>query len=104
MRRIDRWLLVVAYVALFGFVAWMSYDLDRRAQQTQEAVCEAAYIQVFSAITTQGAVTGIADEESLSEKEQNDLLDLTLAEFTLLDTLKELCGEPPPELTEGDTL
>ena len=102
MRRIDRWLLVVAYVALFGFVAWMSYDLDRRAQQTQEAVCEAAYIQVFSAITTQGAVTAIADEESLSEKEQNDLLDLTLAEFALLDPLKELCGEPPSDITDLD--
>lgn len=39
----DRILLGLAYVLLVGVVVWMSWDLDRRAQQTQEVVCVAAF-------------------------------------------------------------
>jgi hypothetical protein len=104
-RQVDRWLLVTAYLLLFGFVAWMSWDLDRRAQQTQDAVCDTAYVQISSAIGIQSAVLSIVDLDSLEQDQRDSLLELTLEEVSLVDTLNELCGEPPEELTslsEGD--
>ena len=96
MRRIDRWLLVVAYVALFGFVAWMSYDLDRKLSQTQTVLEKEAAVACIlgqaELVTANGVVNDFIG--TLPEEDQQVVtLQWTESVLTILDLCQDRSRE-----------
>ena len=68
-------MLGAAYALLVVVVAWLSWDLDRRAQETQVTVCVAAFANATVVLDlVEGIGVPVPDETTLQIAELLDLL------------------------------